>query len=92
MTRAGGRLSSTTLSDFSSTANVSEDFVKLADAYGLSGVCVRQISEVGPAFDAAQRTRGPFLIDFRVDPAANVYPIVPLGKGLNDFWEAPYDQ
>jgi hypothetical protein len=20
---------------------------------------------------------------------ANVYPIVPLGKGLNDFWEAP---
>jgi thiamine pyrophosphate-dependent acetolactate synthase large subunit-like protein len=39
--------------------------------------------------DAAERTKGPFLIDFRIDPEANVYPIVPLGKSLNDFWEAP---
>jgi acetolactate synthase-1/2/3 large subunit len=68
------------------------DFVKLADAYGLPAVCVEESSEIGPAFDAAQRTPGPFLIDFRIDPEANVYPIVPLGKGLNDFWEAPYDQ
>jgi acetolactate synthase-1/2/3 large subunit len=68
------------------------DFVKLADAYGLPGICVKDASEIGPAFDAAQRHSGPFLIDFRIDPEANVYPIVPLGKGLNDFWEAPYDQ
>ena len=68
------------------------DFVKLADAYGLPGICVKDASEIGPALDAAQRTPGPFLIDFRIDPEANVYPIVPLGKGLNDFWEAPYDQ
>ncbi len=65
------------------------DFVKLADAYGLPGVRVDKLSEVGPAMDAAERTKGPFLIDFRIDPEANVYPIVPLGKGLNDFWEAP---
>jgi acetolactate synthase I/II/III large subunit len=68
------------------------DFVKLADAYGLPGIRVDDVSEVGPALDAAQSTPGPFLIDFRIDPEANVYPIVPLGKGLNDFWEAPYDQ
>jgi acetolactate synthase I/II/III large subunit len=65
------------------------DFVKLADAYGLPGVRVDKIADVGPALDAAQRTKGPFLIDFRIDPEANVYPIVPLGKSLNDFWEAP---
>ncbi len=65
------------------------DFVKLADAYGLPGVRVEKLADVGPAMDAAQRTKGPFLIDFRIDPEANVYPIVPLGKGLNDFWEAP---
>ena len=41
------------------------------------------------AFDFAERTPGPVLIDFRIDPNANVYPIVPLGKGLNDFWELP---
>jgi acetolactate synthase-1/2/3 large subunit len=65
------------------------DFVKLADAYGLPGIRVDKFDEIGPAMDAAERTKGPFLIDFRIDPEANVYPIVPLGKSLNDFWEAP---
>jgi acetolactate synthase-1/2/3 large subunit len=65
------------------------DFVKLADAYGLPGIRVDTLEQVGPAMDAAEKTKGPFLIDFRIDPEANVYPIVPLGKGLNDFWELP---
>jgi acetolactate synthase-1/2/3 large subunit len=65
------------------------DFLKLADAYGLPSRRVHKFDEIGPAFDEAQKTPGPFLIDFRIDPEANVYPIVPLGKGLNDFWELP---
>jgi acetolactate synthase-1/2/3 large subunit len=65
------------------------DFVKLADAYGLPAIRVDRLADVAPAMDAAERTKGPFLIDFRIDPEANVYPIVPLGKSLNDFWEAP---
>ena len=65
------------------------DFVKLADAYGLPGMRVDTLEQIGPAMDAAEKTKGPFLIDFRIDPEANVYPIVPLGKSLNDFWEAP---
>ena len=65
------------------------DFVKLAEAYGLPGLRVDKLEDVGPSMDAAERTKGPFLIDFRIDPEANVYPIVPLGKSLNDFWEAP---
>jgi acetolactate synthase I/II/III large subunit len=67
------------------------DFVKLADAYGLPAVRVDKFKDIGPAMDRAERTKGPFLIDFRIDPEANVYPIVPLGKSLNDFWEAPDD-
>jgi acetolactate synthase-1/2/3 large subunit len=68
------------------------DFVKLSEAYGLPAVRVDKLEEVGPAMDLAEKTKGPFLIDFRIDPEANVYPIVPLGKSLNDFWEAPeYD-
>ena len=65
------------------------DFVKLAEAYGLPARRVEKFSEIAPAMDAAERIKGPFLIDFRIDPEANVYPIVPLGKSLNDFWEAP---
>src|SRR5438477_390047 len=65
------------------------DFVKLCDAYGLPALRVEKFEDIAPAFDAAERTKGPFLIDFRIDPEANVYPIVPLGKGLNEFREAP---
>jgi acetolactate synthase-1/2/3 large subunit len=65
------------------------DFVKLAEAYGLPGIRVDRLADVATAMDEAERTKGPFLIDFRIDPEANVYPIVPLGKSLNDFWEAP---
>jgi acetolactate synthase-1/2/3 large subunit len=65
------------------------DFVKLADAYGLPGLRVERMEDMRAAFDFAERTPGPVLIDFRIDPDANVYPIVPLGKGLNDFTELP---
>jgi acetolactate synthase-1/2/3 large subunit len=65
------------------------DFVKLAEAYGMPARRVEKFEDIAPAFDAAERTTGPFLIDFRIDPEANVYPIVPLGKSLNEFWEAP---
>jgi acetolactate synthase-1/2/3 large subunit len=65
------------------------DFVKLAEAYGLPARRVEKLADVAAAFDAAEKTKGPFLIDFRIDREAKVYPIVPLGKSLNDFWEAP---
>ncbi|OLC68128.1 MAG: acetolactate synthase, large subunit, biosynthetic type [Chloroflexi bacterium 13_1_40CM_3_65_12] len=67
------------------------DFVKLSEAYGLPAVRVEKFADIAPAMDAAERTKGPFLIDFRIDPEAKVYPIVPLGKSLNEFWEAPED-
>jgi len=65
------------------------DFVKLADAYGLVGLRIESADQIPAAFDLAERTPGPVLLDCRIDPDANVYPIVPLGKGLNDFWELP---
>jgi acetolactate synthase-1/2/3 large subunit len=65
------------------------DFVKLSEAYGLPARRVDRLEDVAAAFDAAEKTKGPFLIDFRIDPEANVYPIVPLGHSLNDFVESP---
>jgi acetolactate synthase-1/2/3 large subunit len=69
--------------------SVMPDFVKLADAYGLPGIRVDRLDQVEDAFEYAQRTRGPVLIDFQIDPEADVYPIVPLGAGLDDFKELP---
>ncbi|MGH7667418.1 MAG: biosynthetic-type acetolactate synthase large subunit [Candidatus Dormibacteria bacterium] len=65
------------------------DFALLAKAFGCFGEVVHCSAEIGPALDAAFAHRGPAVIDFWIDPKANVYPIVPLGKGLSDFVECP---
>jgi acetolactate synthase I/II/III large subunit len=72
-----------------SDLTVMPDMVKLADAYGLPGIRVERLDQVEDAFEYASKTRGPILIDFQIDPEADVYPIVPLGAGLNDFKELP---
>ena len=65
------------------------DFGLLAQAFGCFGEVVHRSAEIGPALDAAFAHPGPAVVDFQIDPDANVYPIVPLGKGLADFVECP---
>ena len=65
------------------------DYIKLAQAYGLEAVRVTDREDVMPALRQAQESKGPFLIEFVVDPSANVYPMVPPGGGLADTIEDP---
>jgi len=69
--------------------SVMPDFVKLADAFGLPGYRARTVAEAQAALAQAARHRGPVLMEFVIDPEANVYPIIPLGKALKDFVEEP---
>lgn len=61
------------------------DFVKLAEAYGAAGVRVTRKEDVRPALEEALGNGKLTLMDFVVDPAENVYPMVPGGKGLNEM-------
>jgi len=63
------------------------DFVKVAEAYDISGVRVKRREEVIPAIQKAMEYPGPFLIDFLVEPEENIYPIVPPGESLARFFE-----
>ena len=65
------------------------DYVKLAHAYGIAGERVLHQEDVMPALRQAQSHPGPYLIEFVVDPAANVYPMVPPGGSLADTLEDP---
>jgi len=65
------------------------DFVKIAEGYGLSGLRVTRKEEVVPAIEQAMASPGPFLIDFRVEPEENVYPMVPPGAALSEILEEP---
>lgn len=65
------------------------DYVKLAEAYGLGAARVSDQEEVLPALRKAKAHDGPFLIEFVVDQATNVYPMVPPGGSLADTLEDP---
>ena len=68
------------------------DFVKIAEAYGISALRVKHKEEVVPAIEQAMMHEGPFLIDFVVEPEENVYPMVPPGAALAEVLEAPEEQ
>ncbi len=65
------------------------DLVKLAEAYGLPALRVKHREEVAPAIQRAMEHRGPFLIDFVIEPEENVYPMVPPGASLAQLLEEP---
>jgi len=65
------------------------DFIKIAEAYGLPALRVKQRAEVVPAIEQAMAEQGPFIIDFMVEPEENVYPMVPPGAALAEVLEEP---
>jgi acetolactate synthase-1/2/3 large subunit len=76
--------------NYSEVAISGPDFVKLAEAYGVTGIRVRKDAEIRPAVELARATPGPVVIDFVIEPEANVYPIVPPGasnsEAMHDQW------
>lgn len=61
------------------------DFAKLAEAFGAKGISVDDYDEVADAVDEALSYDGPAVIDFHVDPAENVYPMVASGAANGKF-------
>jgi acetolactate synthase-1/2/3 large subunit len=74
---------------YSGTPLLGPDFAKVAEAYGIPGVTVREKSEVEPAIARAMATEGPMLIDFRVVQEENVYPMVTPGAPVHDMIRRP---
>ena len=65
------------------------DFVKIAEAHGLTGLRVTERSEVIDAIRTAEQTEGTVVIDFRVEKEDLVYPMVPAGAGLHQMIRRP---
>jgi acetolactate synthase-1/2/3 large subunit len=74
----GGRYSSSRLEH-------SPDYVKLAEAYGLTGLRASRPSEVESVLAEAFQSRHPIIMDFIVDPYENCYPMVPAGGAINEM-------
>ena len=65
----------------------SPDFVKLAEAYGAVGLRATKPSEVEGVIRAALATDRPCIMDFIVNPAEKVSPMVPAGATLSEILE-----
>jgi acetolactate synthase I/II/III large subunit len=62
------------------------DFVKLAEAYGATGIRVTSPDEIIPALEAAKKnTRFPTLIEFVIEREYNVMPMIPSGAASTDM-------
>ena len=74
---------------YSATPMRSPDFVKIAEAHGLTGIRVTQREEVEAAVKKAGETEGTVVIDFRVEKEDSVYPMVPSGADLHNMIRRP---
>jgi acetolactate synthase-1/2/3 large subunit len=74
---------------YAATPMRSPDFVKLAEAHGLTGLRVTQRSEVEGAVAAARATPGTVVVDFRVEQEDSVYPMVASGADLDNMIRRP---
>ncbi|WP_128475750.1 biosynthetic-type acetolactate synthase large subunit [Halorussus pelagicus] len=61
------------------------EFDKLAEAFGARGFAVSEYDEVADTVETAMEYDGPSVVDFRIDPAENVYPMVPSGGANGQF-------
>ncbi|MEX6725302.1 acetolactate synthase 3 large subunit [Parapedomonas caeni] len=65
------------------------DFVKLAEAYGWTGLRINDISELDAGIKTMIETPGPVMVDCRVAKLENCFPMVPSGAAHNEMLLGP---
>lgn len=61
------------------------DFVAAAKAFGIEGFSVSEEKDIMPTLKKAVGLNAPVLIDFHISPDANVLPMIPPGKDVDDI-------
>jgi acetolactate synthase I/II/III large subunit len=74
---------------YAATPLKNPDFVKLAEAHGLTGLRVTKREEIPEIVAQARNTPGCVVVDFRVEQEDSVYPMVPTGAALNQMIQRP---
>jgi acetolactate synthase-1/2/3 large subunit len=65
------------------------DVEKLAGAYGFIGRTIEKPGELAPALRAAIDEPGPYLLNVKVSPHENVFPMVPAGSAISEMVLSP---
>jgi acetolactate synthase-1/2/3 large subunit len=65
------------------------DAEKLAGAYRFKGRTVDAVKELRQALEEATSEPGPYLLNVKVSPFENVFPMVPAGGAINEMVLGP---
>lgn len=72
-------------SRYSSTPLDNPDFIKLAEAYRIESVQVKERDTLDKAIDRMLKSPGAFLMEVLVEKEENVFPMVPPGAAVTDM-------
>ncbi|MDR3061974.1 MAG: biosynthetic-type acetolactate synthase large subunit [Dysgonamonadaceae bacterium] len=64
---------------YSETPMKNPDFIKIADAYGISGKTVSERDDLDAAISEMLNTPGAYLLEVRIEKKGMVYPMIPAG-------------
>jgi len=64
---------------------VNPSFAKVAEAFGCTGIDVRDVRDLPDAIARMLAAPGPVVMDVHVEPEENVYPMVAVGKSLHEM-------
>ncbi|MBW7849386.1 MAG: acetolactate synthase 3 large subunit [Rhodospirillales bacterium] len=68
------------------------DFVKLAEAFGAVGLRAEKVGEVDEVIKEMMALDRTVIVDIRVDPAENCFPMIPSGAAHNEMLLGPEDE
>ena len=74
---------------YAATPILNPDFVRLAEAHGLTGLRVRTRDEIPDAVARSRAERGTVVVEIQVEAIDSVYPMVPAGAPLHDMIRRP---
>ena len=72
---------------YSETPITGPDYEQLTASYGLAGRTVREGDDVEAAVRWAEEQESCTILDFHIDPEANVYPMIPSGMSVSEMIE-----
>ncbi|MDR0547996.1 MAG: biosynthetic-type acetolactate synthase large subunit [Deltaproteobacteria bacterium] len=73
------------------TLGPSPDFTLLAKAFGLKGYVAKTEAEAEAVIALALADPGPSVMDFKVSPRENVFPMVPAGRAIDEMILRPLE-
>lgn len=70
---------------YMATTMTNPSFAKVADAFGCTGIDVKDPKDLESAIQRMLATPGPVVMDVHVEREENVYPMVSVGKSLHEM-------